>query len=62
MEANTERPTDSIILVRLIARVCRAGGNLHRLDLPDMEPDWTFGQREELRRLSQQIHFLTGKA
>ena len=35
VEANTERPTDSTILVRLIARVCAAGGNLHRLDLPD---------------------------
>ena len=37
VEANTERPTDSIILVRLIARVCTTGGNLHRLDLPDMK-------------------------
>jgi hypothetical protein len=36
VEANTERPTDSTILVRLIARVCVTGGNLHRLDLPDM--------------------------
>src|SRR6202166_1016443 len=36
VEANTERPTDSTILVRLIARVCTAGGNLHRLDLADM--------------------------
>jgi hypothetical protein len=35
VEANTERPTDSTILVRLIARVCTTGGNLHRLDLPD---------------------------
>ena len=31
VEANTERPTDSTILVRLIARVCTTGGNLHRL-------------------------------
>jgi hypothetical protein len=36
MEANTERATDSTILVRLIARVCAVGGNLHRLDLPKM--------------------------
>jgi hypothetical protein len=35
--ANTERPTDSTMLVRLIARVCTMGGNLHRLDLPDMK-------------------------
>ena len=62
VEANTERPTDSIILVRLIARVCTAGGNLHRLDLPDMNPIGLLEQQEELRRLSQQIHFLSGKA
>jgi len=36
VEANTERPTDLSILVRLIARVCTTGGNPHRLDLPDM--------------------------
>src|ERR1700745_2383203 len=62
VEANTERPTDSIILVRLIARVCTAGGNLHRLDLPDMNQIGLLEQQEELRRLSQQIHFLNGKA
>src|ERR1700675_1091656 len=62
VEANTERPTDSIILVRLIARVCTAGGHLHRLDLLDMNPIGLLEQQEELRRLSQQIHFLTGKA
>src|SRR6202049_3283586 len=61
VQANTERPTDSIILVRLIARVCTAGGNLHRLDLPDI-PIGLLEQQEELRRLSQQIHFLSGKA
>jgi hypothetical protein len=62
VEANTERPTDSTILVRLIARVCTTGSNLHRLDLPDMNPIGLLEQQEELRRLSQQIHFLTGKA
>jgi hypothetical protein len=59
VEANTERPTDSTILVRLIARVCTTGGNLHRLDLPDMNQ---IGLLEQLGRLSQQIHFLNGKA
>src|SRR6202795_734487 len=62
VEANTERPTDSTILVRLIARVCTAGGNLHRWDLADMNPIGLLVQHEELRRLSQQIDFLTGKA
>ena len=62
VEANTERPTDSSILVRLIARVCRTGGNLHRVDLPDMNQIGLLEQQEELRRMSQQIHFLKGKA
>jgi len=62
VEANTERPTDSTILVRLITRVCTIGGSLHRLDLPDMNPVGLLEQQEELRGLSQQIHFLNGKA
>ena len=62
VEANTERPTDSTILVRLIARVCTTGSNLHRLDLPDLNPIGLLEQQEELRGLSQQIHFLNGKA
>ena len=62
VEANTERPTDSTILVRLIARVCTTGSNLHRWDLPDMNQIGLLEQLEELRRMSQQIHFLNGKA
>jgi hypothetical protein len=62
VEANTERPTDSTILVRLITRVGATGGNLHRLDLPDMNQVGLLEQQEELRRLSQQIDFLNGKA
>ena len=53
VEANTERPTDSSILVRLIARVCSAGSNLHRVDLPDMNQIGLLERQEELRRLSQ---------
>ena len=62
VEANTERPTDSTILVKLIARVCTTGSNLHRLDLPDLNQTGLLEQQEELRQLSQQIHFLSGKA
>src|SRR4030081_2973066 len=61
VEANTERPTDSTILVRLIARVCTTGGNLHRLDLPEINQIGLLEQQEELGRLSRQIHFLNGK-
>ena len=62
VEANTARPTDSTILVRLIGRVCTLGGNLHRLDLPDMNQIGLLEQQQELRALSQQIDFLNGKA
>ena len=62
VEANTERPTDSTILVRLIARVCTTGSNLHRWDLPDMNQIGLLVQQEELRRMSQQIDFLDGRA
>ena len=62
VEANTERPTDSTILVRLIHRVCTIGGHLHRLDLPDMNQIGLLEQQQELRVLSQQIDFLNGKA
>jgi len=62
VEANTARPTDSTILVRLIGRVCTIGGNLHRLDLPDMNQIGLLEQQQELRGLSQQIDFLNGKA
>src|SRR6478672_3763377 len=55
-------PQTRPILVRLLARVCTTGGNLHRLDLPDMNQIGLLEQQEELRRLSQQIHFLNGKA
>ena len=61
VEANTERPTDSTILVRLISRICTAGANLHRLDLPDMNPVGLLPQQQELRRYCQQIDFLQGK-
>jgi hypothetical protein len=61
VEANTERPTDSTILVRLISRICTAGANLHRLDLPDMNPVGLLQQQQELRRYCRQIDFLQGK-
>jgi len=61
VEANTERPTDSTILIRLICRICTTGGNLHRLDLPDMNPIGLSAQQQELRRYCQQIDFLQGK-
>src|ERR1700686_5433855 len=54
--------TPSAPLTRPSARVCTTGGNLHRWDLPDMNQIGLLKQQEELRHLSQQIHFLNGKA
>ena len=62
VEANSERPTNSTILVPLIARVCTTGSKLHPMDLPDMNQIGLLEQLKELRRMSQQIHFLNGKA
>ena len=62
VEASTDRPTESTILVKLIARIRTAGGNLHRLDLPDTNQIGLLVQQEELRRMSQQIDFLDGRA
>jgi len=62
VEASTDRPTESTILVKLIARIRTTGGNLHRLDLPDMNQIGLLVQQEELRRMSQQIDFLDGRA
>ena len=61
VEANTEWPTDSTILIRLISRICTTGANLHRLDLPDMNPIGLSAQQLEFRRYCQQIDFLQGK-
>jgi hypothetical protein len=62
VEANTDRPTDSALLVKLIDRVCTAGASLHRVGLPNFNSVGLAQQQLELRRMSQQILFLNGKA
>jgi IS5 family transposase len=62
VKANTDWPTDSSLMIKLIARICAVGGQLHRVGLPDINPVGLAAQQEELRRMSQQIHFLGGKA
>ena len=62
VEANTDRPTDSALMVKLIRRICALGGHLHRRGMPDMNQVGLEEQQEELRRMSQQILFLNGKA
>jgi len=62
VEANTDRPTDSSLIVKLIERICGFGAQLHRVGLPNMNPVGLTAQQQELRRMSQQILFLNGKA
>ncbi len=62
VEANTDRPTDSTLMVKLLARICTVGRHLHRLGLPDLKQVGLTEQQEEFRRMSQQILFLNGKA
>ena len=62
VEANPARPTDSTLMIKLIGRIGAVGRRLHRVGLPDMQPVGLAEQQEELRRLSQQILFLDGKA
>ena len=62
VEANTDRPTDSSLIVKLIGRICGFGAQLHRLGLPDMNPVGLAPQQQDLRRMNQQILFLNGRA
>ena len=61
VEANSARPTDSSLMVRLIERICTLGANLGRFELPAMNQIGLEVQQAELRRDSQQILFLNGK-
>lgn len=60
-EANSARPTDSSLMVRLIARLCTVGANLHRLGLPVIKQIGLEQQQRDLPSMSQQIVFLNGK-
>jgi IS5 family transposase len=61
VEANSARPTDASLLVRLLGRICAGGARLGRFDLPVMNPVGLEVQLAELQQRSQQIHFLHGK-
>lgn len=62
VEANSARPTDSTLLLKLIERISAVGSRLHRLDLPDMNQTGLAAQQRELRGLSQRIVFLHGQS
>lgn len=62
IKANTERPTESGLITKLVERICRRGGKLDRFGLPNFKPNGLEEMQQGLRRLHRQIGFSTGKA
>lgn len=60
--ANTERPTDSGLITKLVERICRTGAKLDRFGLPNFNPSGLEELQKELRRMHREIGFGTGKA
>jgi len=60
--ANTERPTDSGLITKLVERICRTGGKLDRFGLPNFNPSGLEELQTDLRRMHREIGFGTGKA
>jgi hypothetical protein len=60
--ANTERPTDSGLITKLVERICRTGSKLDRFELPNFNPSGLEELQEEMRAMHREIGFITGKA
>jgi IS5 family transposase len=60
--ANTERPTDSGLITKLVERICRTGAKLDRFGLPNFNPSGLDQLQKDLRRMHREIGFGTGKA
>jgi hypothetical protein len=60
--ANTERPTDSGLITKLVERICRTGTKLDRFDLPNFNPSGLEELQKDLRGMHREIGFSTGKA
>jgi IS5 family transposase len=61
VKANTERPTDSGLMTKLVERICRRGSNLDRLGLPNFNPSGLEELQRDLRAMHREIGFSTGK-
>ena len=59
--ANTERPTDSGLITKLVERICRRGGKLDRFGLPNFNPSGLAQLQQDLRGMHREIGFSTGK-
>lgn len=62
VRANSERPTDSGLITKLVERICRRGGKLDRFDLPNFNPSGLEQLQQDMQRLHRTIGFSTGKA
>lgn len=62
IKANTERPTDSGLITKLVERICRRGSKLDRFGLPNFKPSGLEQLQEDLHRMHRAIGFCTGKA
>ena len=60
--ANTERPTDSGLIAKLVERICRTGGKLDRFALPNFNPSGLAELQKDLHGMHRTIGFATGKA
>lgn len=61
IKANTQWPTDSGLLSRLVERICRGGSKLERFGLPNMNPSGLAELQNAVRGMHRQISFSTGK-
>lgn len=62
VQANTERPTDSGLITKLVERICGRGNKLERFGLPNFNPSGLEPLQQDLRRMHREIGFSTGKA
>lgn len=59
--ANTEWPTDSGLITKLVERICRTGGKLDRFGLPNFNPSGLEELQKDLRGMHREIGFGAGK-
>jgi IS5 family transposase len=59
--ANTQRPTESGLVTKLVERICRRGSKLDRFELPNFDPSGLEQLQQDLRRMHREIGFSSGK-
>ena len=61
IEADSQWPTDSGLLSKLVERICRLGRKLDRFGLPNMNPIGLEKLQRDVGRIHREIGFCTGK-